>query len=104
MNLLRVFVALSAVASGWPVSTAAQAITELQLAPSTVQIEVGAREGVLVTAYDASGNVVPSTEFAWTSSNLEVARVEPDPATPNIAYVVGVAAGAAQVSVTAGRA
>ncbi len=104
VNRLRVFVALSAVASGWPFSAAAQAITELQVAPSTVQIEVGAREGVLVTAYDASGNVVPSAEFGWTSSNLEVVRVEPDPATPNIAYLVGVAPGAAQVSVTAGRA
>ena len=104
VNRLRVFVALSAVASGWPFSAAAQAITELQLAPATVQIEVGAREGVLVTAYDASGNVVPSTEFGWTSSNLDVVRVEPDPATPNIAYVVGVTPGAAQVSVTAGRA
>ncbi len=104
MNRLRVLVALSAVACGWPFSAAAQAITELQVAPSTVQIEVGAREGVLVTAYDASGNVVPSTDFGWTSSNLEVVRVEPDPATPNIAYVVGVAPGAAQVSVTAGRA
>ena len=101
---LGVFVALSAVASGWSFSVAAQAIAELQVAPSTVQIEVGAREGVLVTAYDASGNVVPSTDFGWISSNIEIVRVEPDPAAPNIAYVVGVAPGAAQVSVTAGRA
>lgn len=104
VNRLRVFVALSAVASGWPFSAAAQAIVELQIAPSTAQIEVGARKGVLVTAYDASGNVVPSTGFGWTSSDPEVVRVELDPAMPNLAYVVGVAPGVALVSVTAGKA
>lgn len=101
VNRLGVFVALSAVASGWPLSAAAQAIAELQIAPSTAQIEVGARKGVLVTAYDAGGNVVPSTAFGWTSSDPEVVRVEADPATPNLAYVVGVAPGVALVSVTA---
>ncbi len=100
-NQLGVFVTLSAVAFGWPFSAAAQAIAQLEIAPSTVQIEVGAREGVLVTAHDASGNVVPSTDFRWTSSNPDVVRVEPDPAMPNLAYVVGVAPGVALVSVAA---
>jgi hypothetical protein len=104
VNRLKVFVALSAVASGWPFSAAAQAIAELQVAPSTAQIEVGMRKGVLVTAYDASGNVVPTTAFGWISSDPEVVRVKLDPATPNLAYVVGVAPGLALVSVTAGAA
>ena len=102
MNRLGVFIALTAVASGWPFSATAQPIAELQIAPSTVEIDVGAREGVLVSAYDASGNVVLSTDFRWTSSNPDVVRVEPDPTTPNIAYVVGVAPGVAQVSVASG--
>lgn len=104
VNQLRVFVALSAVASGWPFSAAAQTIAELQIAPSTAQIEVGTRKGVLVTAYDARGNVVPSTDFGWTSSDPEVVRVKLDPRMPNLAYVVGVAPGVALVSVTAGAA
>ena len=104
MNRLRVFVALSAVASGWPFSAAAQAIAELQIAPSTAQIEVRTRKGVLVTAYDARGNMVPSTDFGWSSSDPEVVRVETKLATPNLAYVVGVAPGVALVRVTAGAA
>ena len=104
VNRLRLFVALSAVASGWPFSAAAQTIAELQIAPSTAQIEVGTRKGVLVTAYDARGNVVPSTDFGWTSSDPEVVRVKLDPGIPNLAYVVGVAPGVALVSVTAGAA
>jgi len=104
VNRLRVFVALGAIAFGWPFSAAAQAIAELQIAPSTAQIEVGTRKGVLVTAYDAGGNVVPSTDFRWTSSDPEVVRVKLDPATPNLAYVVGVAPGVALVSVTMGAA
>ena len=104
VNRLRLFVALSAVASGWPFSAAAQTIAELQIAPSTAQIEVGTRKGVLVTAYDARGNVVPSTDFGWTSSDPEVVRVKLDPGMPNLAYVVGVAPGVALVSVTAGAA
>ncbi len=103
-NRLGVFVALSAVASGWPFSAAAQAIAELQVAPSTAQIEVGAREGILVTAYDASGNVLLSTDFDWNSSNPDVVRVEPNPATPTLAFAVGVAPGVALVSVSAGGA
>lgn len=104
VNRLRVFVVLSAVASGFPSSAAAQAIVELQVVPSTAQIEVGMRKGVLVTAYDAGGNVVPATDFDWINSNPEVVRVKLNPATPNLAYVVGVAPGLALVSVTAGAA
>ncbi len=102
MNRLGIFVALTAVAAGWPFSAAAQAIAELQIAPATAQIEVGARKGVLVTAFDASGNVVPSTDFGWTSSDPDVVRIEPDKAMPNLAYAVGVAPGVALVSVSSG--
>ena len=101
-NRLAVLAALSAVAFGWPFSAAAQAIADLQVVPSTAQIGVGAREGILVTAYDAGGNVVPATNFDWTSSDPDVVRVEPDPAIPNLAFAVGVAPGVALVSVSAG--
>ena len=104
MNRLGVVVALSAVAFGWPFSATAQAIAELQIAPSTAQIEVGARKGVLVTAFDASGNVVLATDFGWTSSDPDVVRIEPDKAMPNLAYAVGVGPGVALVSVSSGTA
>ena len=93
---------LAATAAGGFASAGAQTVTELQLAPASIQAEVGAREGVLVTAYDASGNVVPSVDFAWVSEDAGIARVEPDPATPNIAYIVGVSLGTTRVTVTVG--
>jgi uncharacterized protein YjdB len=70
----------------------------------SLEVAVGGREAILVTAYDATGNVVPSAQFTWTSSAPSIARVEPGAATPNVGYVVGIAPGRASVSVSIGTA
>lgn len=82
----------------------AQAVREVQVVPVSVEVAVGGREAILVTAYDATGNVVPSAQFTWTSTAPSIARVEPGAATPNVGYVVGVAPGTASVAVSIGTA
>ena len=80
----------------------AQAVSEVQVVPMSLEVAVGGREAILVTAYDATGNVVPSAQFSWTSSAPSVARVEPGAATPNVGYVVGITPGTASVTVSIG--
>lgn len=55
---------------------AAQTVSEVQVAPPTITIRVGERSGLLATAFDRIGNVIPTARFAWSSSNANVARVD----------------------------
>ncbi len=68
-----------------------------------MEVGVGERKSLLVTAYDSRGNVVPAAQFSWSSTQPGVARVESTPATPNIGYVVGVSEGVVQVLVRVGQ-
>ncbi|MCH7683522.1 MAG: PD40 domain-containing protein [Gemmatimonadetes bacterium] len=85
-----------------PSATLAQTVVSLQVAPQTVEVGVGERKSLLVTAYDSRGNVVPAARFSWTSTQPGVARVESTPATPNIGYVIGVSEGLARILVQVG--
>ncbi len=85
-----------------PHALLAQTVADVQVVPLSVEIGVGDREAILVTAYDASGNVVPSAQFSWISSAPDVARVQAGAATPNVGYVIGVAPGMARVTVSIG--
>lgn len=85
-----------------PSATLAQTVVSLQVAPQTVEVGVGERKSLLVTAYDSRGNVVPAARFSWTSTQPGVARVESTPATPNIGYVIGVSEGVVQIRVQVG--
>jgi Tol biopolymer transport system component len=85
-----------------PSATLAQTVTSLQVAPQTVEVGVGERKSLLVTAYDSRGNVVPAARFSWSSAQPGVARVESTPATPNIGYVIGVSEGIVQILVQVG--
>lgn len=62
-------------------------VTEVQVAPPTVTLKVGERTGLLATAFDRIGNVIPTARFTWVSNNAQVARVD------NNGTVTGVAAG-----------
>jgi hypothetical protein len=75
---------------------AAQNITEIQIAPPQVTLKVGERSGLLATAFDRLGNVIPTAQFRWTSSNIRVVRVD------NNGTVTGVAPGVAIVEAIAG--
>jgi Tol biopolymer transport system component len=78
------------------VSAAAQNVTEVQVAPPTITIKVGERYGLLATAYDRVGNVLPAAKMVWSSNNPEVARVD------NAGTVVGVAPGTALIEARSG--
>ncbi|HET7249286.1 MAG TPA: Ig-like domain-containing protein [Gemmatimonadales bacterium] len=92
MILTRLLV-LAAAAS--PV--AAQAVTEVQVAPPSISIRVGEKYGLIATAYDRVGNVLPAARIQWVSNNTAVARVD------GTGTVTGVTAGVAIVEARAGQ-
>ena len=82
---------------------AAFQVAEIQVSPPSVTLTVGQQQSVFATAYDASGNVVPTAQFTWRSSNPAVARVEPDNSSPGVAVIVGVGAGNVQIEAHSGN-
>ncbi len=76
---------------------AAQNVSELQVAPPSITIKVGERYGLLATAYDRAGNVMPTARPVWSSNNTAVARVD------NNGTVTGVAPGVAIVEARIGQ-
>ena len=71
---MRVLAALAATTLGWSFDAHAQVVAQLQVSPSSVQVDLGERQGVLATAYDGSGKMVFDARVQWTSSNESVAR------------------------------
>src|SRR5689334_23144784 len=55
---------------------AGQNVAEVQVAPAAVNIKVGERTGLLATAFDRIGNVIPTAKITWTSRSPQVARVD----------------------------
>jgi len=53
-----------------------QNVAEVQVAPAAVNIKVGERTGLLATAFDRIGNVIPTAKITWTSRSPQVARVD----------------------------
>src|SRR5882672_10793357 len=72
-----------------PAGVAAQNVAEVQVAPPSVTIRVGERSGLLATAFDRIGNVIPTVRIIWSSNNVNVAKVD------NSGTVTGVANGVA---------
>jgi uncharacterized protein YjdB len=66
-----------------------QNVAEVQVAPPAVTIKVGERTGLLATAFDRAGNVIPTVRVIWSSNNRAVASVDND------GTVTGVAGGVA---------
>ncbi|MGH2667674.1 MAG: Ig-like domain-containing protein, partial [bacterium] len=87
---------LAAMLLGFPGIAAAQNVVEVQVAPPSVTIRVGERTGLLGTAFDRIGNVIPTVRIIWSSNNVNVARVD------NNGTVTGVASGVAIVEARAG--
>src|SRR5574341_2079111 len=77
--------------------SAAQNPSAVQVAPPSITIKVGERYGLLATAFDRAGNVMPTVRPVWSSNNVQVARVD------NTGTVVGVAAGLAIVEARVGQ-
>src|SRR5882757_1053271 len=72
-----------------PGAAGAQNVAEVQVAPPTVTIRVGERSGLLATAFDRIGNVIPTVRIIWSSNNVNVAKVD------NSGTITGVANGVA---------
>jgi uncharacterized protein YjdB len=83
-------------ALGVPGVLAAQNVAEVQVAPPSVSIRVGERMGLLATAFDRIGNVIPTVRFIWSSNNVNIARVD------NTGTVTGVAGGLAIIEARVG--
>ena len=73
-------------------------VSELQIAPAQVELQLGERKSVLVTAFDRNGNVVPSVTFN-ISTEARVIRVRQDDSAPNVLYVEGVGYGVTSLTV-----
>ncbi len=80
----------------YPGALPAQNIAEVQVAPPSVTIRIGERSGLLATAFDRAGNVIPTVRIIWSSNNVAVARVDHN------GTVTGVGGGVAIVEARAG--
>jgi uncharacterized protein YjdB len=87
---------LAALALTLPGAALAQNVAEVQVAPPTITIRVGERSGLLATAFDRIGNVIPTIRIIWSSNNLSVAKVD------NNGTVTGVGNGVAIVEARVG--
>jgi uncharacterized protein YjdB len=87
---------LAALALILPSAALAQNVAEVQVAPPTLTIRVGERSGLLATAFDRIGNVIPTIRIIWSSNNLSVAKVD------NNGTVTGVGNGVAIVEARVG--
>jgi TolB protein len=90
---------LAAVASA---RAEAQAVADLDVAPSIVTLAVGQRVEVLATAYDGDGDIA-SVSFRWSSSSVGIVAIEEVAALPGVANLIGVSPGEARVQVSAGN-
>src|SRR3979490_2483145 len=87
---------LAALALCVPGAALAQNVAEVQVAPPTIPIRVGERSGLLATAFDRIGNVIPTVRLIWSSNNLNVAKVD------NSGTITGVGSGAAIIEARVG--
>ena len=74
-----------------------QNVAEVQVAPAAVSIHVGDRTGLLATAFDRIGNVIPTAKITWTSRSPQVAKVDAN------GTVTGLATGVAIIEAAAGH-
>ena len=71
-------------------------VSEVQVAPPSVTLKIGERTGLLATAFDRIGNVIPTARITWASNNVQVARVD------NNGTVTGVAPGVTIIEARSG--
>ena len=90
------FLARAAVLLALPAAVAAQNVAEVQVAPPSITLKVGERSGLLATAFDRVGNVIPTVRVLWSSNNIQVAKVD------NNGTVTGVANGVAIIEARVG--
>ncbi|HET8712432.1 MAG TPA: LpqB family beta-propeller domain-containing protein [Gemmatimonadales bacterium] len=90
------FATVAGVLLSVPALAAAQNVAEVQVAPPSINIRVGERTGLLATAFDRIGNVIPTVRIIWSSNNINIARVD------NNGTVTGVGNGVALIEARVG--
>src|SRR6266852_8041274 len=73
-----------------------QNVVEVQVAPPSITLKVGEKSGLLATAFDRVGNVIPTVRIIWSSNNVAVAKVD------NNGTVTAVAGGVAIIEARVG--
>ena len=93
----RGLAALGLVVALAPQTARGQNVTEVQVAPPSITLKAGERMGLLATAFDRAGNVIPTVRVLWSSNNLQVAKVD------NNGTVTGLANGVAIIDARVGN-
>ena len=83
-------------ASGTATVTVAQEVASVAMSPPAVTVSLGDTLRLVAEASDDNGHAVAGTEFAWSSSEVSVVRVDAS------GLVTGLAEGLAMVTATAG--
>ncbi len=78
-----------------PGAARAQGVAEVQVTPETLTLAVGAKQTLFVAAFDKQGNLLPTAQVDFVSSDSSVARVGAD------GTVVGLSAGLAKIEARA---
>ena len=80
----------------------AQEVAEIQVLPPNLTLLVDSSDLVIAQVFDARGGNIQDAQIRWLSSDVNVARVVPDPGLPT-ATVFGVAEGIAQIEARVGN-
>ena len=97
MNFRRLSTVIAFISLAAGRASRGQNVAEVQVAPATVSIHVGDRTGLLATAFDRIGNVIPTAKITWTSRSPQVAKVDAN------GTVTGLATGVAIIEAAAGH-
>lgn len=84
------------------VPSAAQQVSEIQIIPATVNINVDSTEALVASLFDQRGIPIDNANVVWASNDVTVATVIPDATSPTFATVRGVGPGTAQVEARVG--
>lgn len=79
-----------------PSAVKAGGVAEVQAVPPSVSVHAGERTGLLATAFDRVGNVMPTVRMSWKSDNPRVATVDDN------GTVIAIRRGTASITASAG--
>ena len=80
----------------------AQQVAEIQVLPPELTLLVDSSDLIIAQVFDERGSNIQDAQIRWLSSNVNVARVVPDPGQPT-ATVIGVGEGIAQIEARVGN-
>ena len=104
MLRMRWIVPCLLLALGGVARPAAAQVAEIQVLPGNLSLTVGEQATVVATLFDQRGNpIVAAVQLTWVSTNLDVATVSFNAATPGFATVTAASPGIAQIEAISGN-